>query len=524
MKYIIQLAKIIIKIEYIKYSIKGITTSFAILTLLLSIYSDIIVQYNTGLKNIVLLPLYSLLGWHNHKATIDDLIGRNKVKQKNNDNEPALTYMFVLDKSGSLINEIKTKPVWYNELIRDLNNLMDSNELKKEENPFNGLTLSIAKLSKILMDLMTIVTNDEQHTHKLPHFGIWTLGNEAIRIHPCKEEIRCSDNDIVASKESITRAIRAIQDDYFKTIENKKEQNSNFNMLFEKIIIRHGLKQNCGVSDFKPPKFILIVFGDLRHDMQNLLYDKANKDDNQFYKFFERDKTELIDRINTISRSDTLAKMIMLSDKQDNEIQKYEVDVWSLLKSRFDDWRLKKRTILKHDDKILYVSMRAKNDIYFYYTTASVEQSIFNIIVNKTGNYQLTLKTNNKLTLTPLRKIEYSIRKTDGSLKESKECSGILYPNTPTNKIEIQKNQIIQLSYSGKVPTGEAELLIDFPEEDSETYIFSIQFRKTLPWFSAFFICCFQIVFLLSIICFLLQFVTNRKNKRKKMINIRGDN
>ena len=512
-----------------------ITISFGLLSLIYSIYSDVFTQGSNEITNLITIPFRSLFKIQKRPLYINDLIKKKDEKNKtkngseNKQIKPSLTYLFVLDESGTVVSEKKPKPGWYKNLIDKLNLKIGDNNYEEKIKEISGFTLSSLKLSKILIDLLKVVENHSIEKQLDISFAILSLGNRTVNIFPNTEKREVYK---LANNKSILEAMKEVDTWNVSIIKNDKNgnriQNTDFIDLFDKIIDRYKLNESKKGGDYSIPSFILIVFGDLIHDIEDKLKDDVTEY-TTLRELFELTKIDLLDKIDTISKSNILTNIIFLSDdsnskQTDLDKNRFKIDIWPIFSKKIDSFRLKKTSISEDDDNLLYVPIRSERNIPFYYTNPFyINNSYVDIKISEYGiNYKLALKTDNASSLSRLKNLKFSILNTDHRTKGNKNCSGVLDAGKSTNYMEIDKGETIRLEYNGRLPAVDAELIIFFPKEDNRAFVFSIDFIKDLPWFSAFFMVTFQVILIVSFIICAKEWIQQikKRNNKKEVLQI----
>ena len=490
-----------------KQSATFIAFSFGSLSLLYSIYSDIIIQGGAELKHLISAPYNIVFNKRNNTYSIEDLRMPKKQKQnKNQVTKSLLTYLFVLDISGSMLLTGKIKPIWFDYVVKKVHTHIDISKFSTNSERIDGFSLASVKLSKLLLDLLVIAENQKQNNQLDILFSICVLGDRAEIIFPTID--KTWRKHLLANKSNILEAIKVIADMNKSTIQNStrgiRNQHTNFLDLFEYIIKRFDLYHDLSFNNYLDSKFILTVFSDLIHDNNHFRKYATNR---SIYEIFEEEQKNLTNYIDVLSNSEDLWTNIVLPSNivKENQLlsnNPFRSNIWPILYDNFDDFRLRKTSLSQYENNLLTIKTDTNKSIHFLYSNRYViENSYIDIKFSKFGNYKLGLEANNNES--QRHKLKYNVLKIDNSFKENSDSKGVLYPGKTTTNIPIENGEKIRLTYKGRIPTDEIKLFIYFPT--MRAYAFSLDFIKIMPWFAAFCIFIFQVILFVSIIVWIKQ-------------------
>ena len=454
--------------------------------LLCTVYSDIIIQNN---NDWLLLPYKSIFKNEN-EISLEKLAKKDKEEHKKNN-----LYIFVLDISGSLgrIDSKYTFESKYKEDVKYVNDRIIGYKIEKNDEP-RAIDIAKMKLYILLLEL----EKKNKGCDMKDKFAIWTLGDVGDLIFP-KDGI----GKIEVSGASITNAIQVIDK------QNTFTKNTSFTNLFERVQYQYSKEFQKGhISTYDRPFVVITILSDLIHDVESILKKRISAIENNWKKLEEK--------IREISDSRTSVNFIGLSNKGLN-VQKSIFPLF--LDSDFVWYRLNRFLIGDEmKNKLLYPVRMSKKKIKFFYTNPNfISNSSFFIKSLSSDRNVIKIDLPEKIHFPTDSRLTIFCQKINAkgeALNESKR----LITGGGSFRVELNKNQKIRLTYSGRLP-----LILPNPilrlemSSEKETVLLPIDFVKGLfPWWISIIFIILQFFFLLAF--FRLIYIFNKKEEEKETV------
>lgn len=450
---------------------------FSLYSLFCGIYSDIIVQND---YYCVLWPFHFLRS--NNSTDIETFVKDGFRKRDN-------TYVFVVDISGSVFNSdqnlLDNLTERYTYLFNQINSQV-GNILKLRDN------LSLVDISKLE------VCNSLKYLQKVQkaNFSIWVLGQKAYKIYPEIQKY-CK-----ADETNINSAIK-----YLWKLPLEKTQSTDFLSLFNTLqIVYHDELREPIISEYDNPFFVLTLFSDMMHDIDNKYTRQKEIDENW---------QMLIQEIQAVSSAKIMINMIILSAKQPIE----QRTVFSIFQKNMVDWyRLRKYLISsKLNDEILYTVCTSKKQIRFYYTNPHRISAASTFIRSKKRRLiKLDIPTSINF---PTSKFGLYCERVGANNKLRGANGGKRLISGGNNfEVTLESDQKLKLTYSGRLPSNFVNPMVRMSSKDEKTiYLIHVDFIKRLPWWSARLMSFMFLIMLISPITLIVSLSCSRCYKKMKI-------
>lgn len=385
-----------------------------------------------------------------------------------------LVYLFALDCSRSIEEQLPGIPDWYQTAARELE--QSSYEVRKTNNPsaYAVATMGAAYLLKDLVDSDSSTTDDRsksKNTYQFRNghqFALWDVCGGGNKFYPPDDRMLAVDDGNVA------RAIRATQQRELAD----SDKTTDFLELLQQI---NKTYQIVGDGYGKPTRketFIITVISDFLDDPKVLRNAKNGADLTPQEKewLVQRRQRDIEKAVQSLFSGKIIVNLVVISSDYFGK-----GSVVSFLRDQAEWYRFNEISIMDDltsgTDRLLYPVFRVSDPLTVYYERRSHVEGFMMLNVEAPGRVGLALAASSAPG-SDLFALDYGY--SGGHQIKPGEINGRLISGQPMRFEDLPANTSIQLRYSGPVP-GQRQTLRISVESERRAYLVPIRFVPRLP-------------------------------------------